>query len=277
MRQVDAIEIREKIRDKYGRTATLDGADGCGCGCCAGTQSLSDACAVETAGASSVAVGYSLEELGQAPEGADMGLGCGNPGAIAALSPGERVVDLGSGGGFDCILAARNVGDDGRVIGVDMTPEMVEKARRNALRSGMANLEFRLGEIENPPVGDGWADVVMSNCAINLSTNKPRVLEEAYRILRPGGRLAFADIVAVAELTEALRNDLEMYAACMSGAAHIDDFDRMLREAGFVDVAIRVKPEASSLLDGWFPGKNLGRWLTSAMIEATKPIRGEMR
>jgi ubiquinone/menaquinone biosynthesis C-methylase UbiE len=186
-------------------------------------------------------IGYSEAELAAVPEGANLGLGCGNPQAIAALKPGETVLDLGSGAGFDCFLAARQVGPAGHVIGVDMTPEMIRRARDNAAKAGLANVEFRLGEIEYLPVADASVDVVISNCVINLSPEKLQVFREAFRVLRPGGRLALSDIVATAELPAAVRDDLTLFTGCMAGAAHIDELEQMLSEVGFINMGQKAQ------------------------------------
>ncbi|MES9996225.1 arsenite methyltransferase [Desulfovibrio aminophilus] len=262
MRDDRDAEIRESIRSKYAETA-LAGQSGCGSGCCGSTGARSPGDLARMAG-------YSAAELHGAPDGANMGLGCGNPQAIAALQPGEVVVDLGSGGGFDCFLAARQVGERGRVIGVDMTPEMVEKARRNARSAQCANVSFRLGEIEHLPVPDGLADVVLSNCVVNLSTDKAQVFREAYRVLRPGGRLAVSDIVAIGELPETVRRDIALHAACVAGAEQVAVLEEMMREAGFQRISIRPRPESAGLLAEWFPELNLGNVLASAVIEAVK-------
>ena len=239
-------DVREVVRERYGRIAAEAPAEGC----CGGgsTCGSSDA----------VSIGYSEAELSQLPEGANLGLGCGNPQGIAALSPGETVLDLGSGGGIDCFLAARQVGDTGKVIGVDMTPQMLARARANAAKSGIGNVEFRLGEIEHLPVRDGSIDVIVSNCVVNLSPDKPAVFREAFRVLKPGGRLAISDMVAQGPLPAKLRNDLDSYTGCIGGAAEIPDLERMLSEAGFVDV--RITPKAVS--------RNL---VVSANIEARRP------
>ena len=258
------VEIRESIRTKYAETA-LSGNSGCGCG--------SGCCGPSSVGSSddlARMAGYATEELQSVPQGANMGLGCGNPQAIAALRPGEVVVDLGSGGGFDCFLAARQVGETGRVIGVDMTPEMVEKARRNAVTAQCGNVSFRLGEIEYLPVPDGIADVVLSNCVVNLSTDKAQVFREAYRVLKPGGRLAISDIVATEELPETVRQDIKLHAACVAGAERIGVLEAMMREAGFMQISIRPRPESEALLAAWLPGLHLEGSLASANIEAVK-------
>ena len=216
-------------------------------------------------------MGYSAEELAAVPEGANLGLGCGNPQAIAALKPGEVVVDLGSGAGFDCFLAARQVGDAGHVIGVDMTHEMLKKARDNAARIGAANVEFRRGELEHLPVADQTADVVISNCVINLVPDKEQVFREAFRVLRPGGRLAVADIVNTAPLSAELRADPTLLCGCIAGAAPAERIEGWLAGAGFVDVRVTPKPESRDLVRSWAPGRNLEDHVVSAMVEARKP------
>jgi len=207
-----------------------------------------------------------------------MGLGCGNPVALASLKPGETVVDLGSGGGFDCFLAAKQVGESGQVIGVDMTPDMVTKARMNAEKIGSKNVEFRLGEIEHLPVADGSADIIMSNCVINLSPDKASVYRDAFRILKPGGRLAIADIVATAPLPEEVQQNLALVSACVGGAATIDDTVKMLEDAGFAEIKIQVKEESRKLISEWVSGesKNVGDYVVSAYIEAVKPSQTEV-
>jgi arsenite methyltransferase len=238
-------DIKASVRGHY---ASIARNERCGCGsgapggCCGGAP----------AAVVSRAVGYTEAELDAVPAGANLGLGCGNPVALAALRPGEVVVDLGSGAGFDCFLAARRVGDDGRVIGVDMTPDMLDRARANAARDGAANVEFRLGEIENLPVADGVADVVISNCVINLSTDKPRVFREALRVLKPGGRLMVSDLVLGAPLPESVKRSVEAYAGCIAGAMPKDDYLDAMRAAGFADVVVEeesVYPIGSSRPD----------------------------
>jgi ubiquinone/menaquinone biosynthesis C-methylase UbiE len=222
----------------------------------------------------STLMGYSKQDLATAPEGANMGLGCGNPVALASLQTGETVVDLGSGGGFDCFLAAKQVGDAGKVIGVDMTPDMLSKARANAEKMQAENVEFRLGEIEHLPVADNSADIIMSNCVINLSPDKESVYRDAYRILKPGGRLAISDIVAIAPLPEEIQQNLALVSACVGGAATIDDTRDMLAQVGFENIKVTPKDESRKLISEWTGGdkKNAGDYVVSAYIEATKPL-----
>ena len=257
-------EIRRAVRRSYGKVATEDGA-GCGCStsCCS-----TPAPSVE---AVSQGMGYTAEEVQTVPEGANMGLGCGNPQAIAALQLGETVLDLGSGAGFDCFLAAAQVGASGRVIGVDMTPEMVSKARANAAKGGYANTEFRLGEIEHLPVADATVDVIISNCVINLSPDKAQVFRDAFRVLKAGGRLAISDIVATAELPEEVRRDLALYTGCMAGASQITELESMLHAAGFVQVGITPKDASRTFIRDWAPGSKIEELVVSANIEAVKP------
>jgi ubiquinone/menaquinone biosynthesis C-methylase UbiE len=200
-----------------------------------------------------------------------MGLGCGNPQAIASLKPREIVLDLGSGGGFDCFLAAEAVGETGKVIGVDMTPEMISKARENAAKAGFKNIEFRLGEIEHLPVADKSVDVIISNCVINLSPEKHKVFDDAFRVLKSGGRLAVSDIVATVELPEEVKDDLALYAGCMAGASLISDVEAMLRKSGFLDIRIQPKDESREFIRTWAPGRHIEDYVVSATIEAMKP------
>ena len=260
---VDSEQVKAAVRETYGRIATEERSAGCcgSTGCCGpGAEPTSDA------------LGYSDEERRGAPEGADLGLGCGNPQAIAELKSGERVLDLGSGAGFDAFLAARQVGETGSVIGVDMTAEMIAKARGNIAKTDLRNVEFRLGEIEHLPVADQSVDVIMSNCVINLSTDKPAVFREAYRVLTPGGRLAISDIVALREIPAAVRNDLEAYAGCVSGAALVAEVEGMLRDAGFEHVQVDLKSNSDALVQGWSPGAET--LVASALIRGTKPRVG---
>jgi arsenite methyltransferase len=266
MKELPHEKIRESVRKRYGEIAA-QGQSGCGC-------TPSACCSVSAPAPSSISslqIGYSQEEVQAVPEGADLGLGCGNPQAIAALQPGETVLDLGSGAGFDCFLAARQVGSTGQVIGVDMTAEMVAKARENASEACDANVEFRLGEIEHLPVADASVDVIISNCVINLSPDKGQVLREAFRVLRPGGRLAISDIVATAPMPQEVRNDLSLYAGCMAGAATIDELEDMLEESGFQKIRIQPKDESRRFIRGWAPGRKIEDLIVSATIEAVKP------
>lgn len=262
MNAVKHDEIRQAVRQQYGQIAE---GNSCGCSpsCCGSTPALAETL--------SQAVGYSADETGAVPEGANMGLGCGNPHAIAELKVGEIVLDLGSGGGFDCFLAARQVGDTGRVIGVDMTPAMISKARTNADKGGYRNVEFRLGEIENLPAADNSIDVIISNCVINLSPDKPRVFAEAFRVLKPGGRLAISDVVAFAELPDEIRQDMALLTGCMAGASLISAVEEMLSSAGFQQIRIEPKDESKSFIRDWAPGTAVTDYVVSATIEATKP------
>lgn len=219
-------------------------------------------------------MGYSAGDLQGMPEGANMSLGCGNPVALASLKPGETVVDLGSGGGFDCFLAAKEVGDTGQIIGVDMTSDMISKARRNAEKMATTNVEFRLGEIEHLPIADNTADIIMSNCVINLSPEKEAVYKDAFRVLKPGGRLAISDVLATAELPEEIKNDLALVAACIGGAATIQETKEMLHSVGFQDIKVDTNKKSQELIEKWDPDKssNAGDYVVSAYIEGIKPI-----
>ena len=215
--------------------------------------------------------GYDAEDVASVADGANLNLGCGNPGALADLDAGETVLDLGSGAGFDCFLAGQEVGDAGTVIGVDMTPEMVERARENVERNDAGNVEFRLGEIEHLPVADGVVDVVISNCVVNLSPAKEQVFAEAYRVLRPGGRLAISDVVLTADLPAAVREDPESLAACVSGASTVPALERMLSAAGFVDVSVSPKADSAAFISEWDDSRDLSDYVRSAAIEGRKP------
>ena len=263
-------ETRQAVLENY-RAVAKGSATACGGGratsCC--TPGGEDA--LVSTESFSERLGYSAEELKSAPQGADMGLGCGNPQAIAALRPGETVLDLGSGGGFDCFLAARQVGESGRVIGVDMTPEMVHKSRKNAKKGEYPNVEFRLGEIEHLPVADQSVDAIISNCVINLSPDKPRVFQETFRVLRAGGRLAVADVVATAELPAEIRNDMALLSGCIAGAASISELTEMIEAAGFREVRIHPKDGSREFIREWAPGRRIEDYVVSATIEAVKP------
>jgi len=223
-------EIKKTVREGYAQIAKQDGS------CCAPVNSCcGNANLAQTV---SKNIGYTDEELGSVPDGANLGLGCGNPVALASLAEGETVLDLGSGAGFDCFLAAKRVGKEGKVIGVDMTSEMIEKARENAQKGGYQNVEFRLGEIENIPAANNSADVIISNCVINLSPDKGKVFQEAFRVLKPGGRLMVSDIVLLKELPDFIRDSIAAYVGCISGAMRKEDYLGAIRKAGFQEVAV---------------------------------------
>jgi SAM-dependent methyltransferase len=263
-----ADEIRQKVRDSYAKVAEASNEGSC-CGpetsCCG----VSSDDAINTL--VSTRVGYSEEDLANVPKGADMGLGCGNPRAIASIKAGETVLDLGSGGGFDCFLAAAETGEQGKVIGVDMTPTMISKARANAEKGKYTYVDFRLGEIENLPVANEEVDVIISNCVINLSPDKPRVFKEAFRALKVGGRLAISDVVASTELPDEIREDLQLYSGCMAGASMISELEQILAESGFTDIRIAPKDESKDFIKDWAPGRGVEEYVLSATIEAVKP------
>jgi ubiquinone/menaquinone biosynthesis C-methylase UbiE len=222
-------KVKKLVRNRYAKVAKTNGS------CSASNMSC---CSAPSNQQVSKMIGYSEEEMNTVPEGANLGLGCGNPTAFASLKEGERVLDLGSGAGFDCFLAAKKVGKQGKVIGVDMTPEMLDKARANAKKGKYTNVEFRLGEIENLPVADNSIDVIISNCVINLAPNKKQVFEEAFRVLAPMGRLMVSDIVLLKELPESIRNNVEAYAGCISGAEIKNKYLELMRKAGFQKVKV---------------------------------------
>ena len=259
-------EIRTYVRQNYGNIAEARNQR-CGCApsCCGETQMTQSAEAV------AMTLGYSSQDVSTIPAGANMGLGCGNPQAIALLQIGELVLDLGSGGGFDCFLAANAVGKTGQVIGVDMTPEMVSKARRNAEKTDYTNVEFRLGEIEHLPVADDSIDVILSNCVINLSPEKEKVFQEALRVLKPGGRLAIADVVATAELPEAIQQDLRLYTGCIGGASSINTLETILQGVGFQNIRIQPKDDSKPFIRNWVQESHMEDYIVSATIEAMKP------
>ena len=263
----DATEVKEMVRARYGGIAAGTVAD-----CCAPTaSSCCGTPAAPSVDGKAREMGYSTEQLAAVPQGANLGLGCGNPQTIAAMKPGEVVIDLGSGAGFDCLLAARQVGATGRVIGVDMTHEMLVKARANAASLGASNIEFRLGEIEHLPIADGTADVILSNCVINLVPDKAQVFREAFRVLKPGGRLAISDVVNTQPLTAELAADRALVCGCVAGAAPVRDVEAWLQAAGFQNARVTVKPESRDLIATWAPGRGIENYVTSAIIEARKP------
>ncbi|MDD2714942.1 MAG: arsenite methyltransferase [Candidatus Wallbacteria bacterium] len=253
-----ADNLRDQVRERYAGIVKKSG-------CCCGSD-----CGTPDPEAISTALGYDKNELESIPEGANLGLGCGNPQAIADLKPGETVLDLGSGAGFDCFLAARAVGPEGHVIGVDMTSEMLAKARENLKKSKLSNVEFRLGEIEHLPVADNSVEAIISNCVVNLSPDKFAVYCEAHRVLRAGGRIAISDVVALKPLTKKLKSDLDTYGGCVGGAALVSEIKEMLEKAGFVKIRISVNEKSREFIKDWFPGSGAENYVASATIEAVK-------
>ena len=264
MKTLNNDQIHSEVRKTYGDIAT--GQSG---SCCGGGSSCAPGETTEVDELSKI-LGYSDKELKDVPEGANLGLGCGNPQAIAAIQSGETVLDLGSGAGFDAFLAAKQVGETGQVIGVDMTHEMLLKARKNAESGGYTNVEFRLGEIESLPVADNSVDVIISNCVINLSPDKTRVFQEAWRVLKPGGRLAISDVVARGELPEKAREDIALYTGCMSGASSVSDLKTYLKDAGFKEISIKPKDGSAEFIADWAPGTGMEDFVLSANIEGRK-------
>jgi ubiquinone/menaquinone biosynthesis C-methylase UbiE len=264
---MDQHDLKEMVRARYSGIAQATSGTEI---CCAPAASCCGPAATDP-DSKSRQMGYSDTELAAVPEGANLGLGCGNPQAIAALQPGEVVIDLGSGAGFDCFLAASQVGPAGKVIGVDMTHEMLKKARENAGKIGVQNVEFRLGELEHLPIADNTADVILSNCVINLVPDKAQVFREAFRTLKPGGRLAISDVVNKAPLPAELKADPTLLCGCISGAATVTETEAWLTEAGFVDVQVTPKAESRELISSWAPG--IEKFVVSAMVEGRKPTR----
>lgn len=264
--ELDATAQRRAVRNRYANIATTT-ETGCG--------SNGGCCDSESATSGSERLGYSADDIESVATGADLGLGCGNPTALASLNAGDTVLDLGAGAGFDCFLAAQQVGETGRVIGVDMTPEMVEKARDNVAKNGATNVEFRLGEIEHLPVADQTVDVIISNCVINLSPEKSQVFSEAFRALRPGGRLAISDVVMTAPVPDSVRANPESVAACVGGASTIDDLTEMLAAAGFENVEIAPNGESSEFIREWDDALDLSDYIVSATITGEKPESGD--
>jgi len=267
--ELSAAEQRRIVRDRYGEIATSSSSccgDTGASSCC--SDSNSDRAAYDD---QSRLLGYADEELDAVESGANLGLGCGNPTAIASLEDGATVLDLGSGAGFDCFLAAREVGSDGHVIGVDMTPEMVETARENITKNDATNVEFRLGEIEHLPVADESVDVILSNCVVNLSPDKSQVFSEAFRVLRPGGRLAISDVVQTTQFPEAVQQDPASVAGCVAGASPISELESMLDEVGFTAISIDPQEESEAFIRDWDDERDVSDYIVSATIEGQKP------
>jgi arsenite methyltransferase len=278
-------EIRQTVREGYGKIAKEAGSSCCGSDakdskgkCCCNSNTSTQA------REASKSVGYTDEDMDSVPDGANLGLGCGNPLALASIKEGETVLDLGSGAGFDCFLAANKVGSKGHVIGVDMTPEMLEKARKNASQNNYTNVEFRMGEIEALPVADNTVDVIISNCVINLSVDKPRVFREAYRVLKPGGRIMVSDIVLTKELPENVRKSIRAYIGCVAGASLETDYLGAIEAAGFQEVRVTNTtrldygsmgddPAVGAMVEeiGIEQAKELGRSIQSIKVSAVKP------
>lgn len=258
--------VKQEVREAYGSVVESNNQNkSCGnARSCCGVSAKPDP-------AYSQELGYTQEELNSAPEGSNMGLGCGNPQAIASLKPGEIVLDLGAGGGFDAFLAARKVGNTGKVYGVDMTPAMLHTARTNAARDGYKNVEFLLGEIEHLPLPDKTVDVIISNCVINLSTNKEQVFQESFRVLKDGGRLAISDMVAYKPLPPEMVENKELYCNCISGAIPINDLKKILSESGFTDIVVETQEDSCMFIKDWVPGSDAENYVISAKIKATKP------
>ncbi len=269
--QKQADETRQNVRKSYAEVAQASNNGNC-CGTEGSCCGVSDDIAINTL--ISTRLGYSEDDLENVPEGADMGLGCGNPRAIASIKVGETILDLGSGGGFDCFLAAAETGKTGFVIGIDMTPTMISKARDNALKGAYNHVEFRLGEIEHIPVANDTVDVIISNCVINLSPDKRQVFNESFRVLKPGGRLAISDIVASTELPEEIKNDLDLYSGCIAGASLIAELQAILKDSGFEQINIVPKDESKEFIKDWAPGRGVEEYVLSATIEAIKPGNG---
>ncbi len=259
---MDSRIVKANVQKHYGEIARVSSGSCCSpanSSCCGDTSAYSES------------LGYAPEDMSAAPSESNLGLGCGNPQAIANLHTGEVVLDLGSGAGFDCFLATKQVGESGKVIGVDMTPEMITRAQTNAKKGGYNNVEFRLGEIESLPVADASVDVIISNCVINLSPDKPRVFREAFRVLKLGGRLAISDIVACIPLSKEIRDDAALIFSCIGGAATIEELIETIRASGFEEVQILPKAESKKFIKDWVVGMSIEDLVVSATIQARKP------
>lgn len=266
---MDKETIRGHIRKRYAKVAKCETAS-----CCTTSNSCCNSSETDLS-AVTQKLGYSEQDFYDAPYESNMGLGCGNPVAIASLKEGETVLDLGSGGGFDCFIARKKVGKAGRVIGVDMTSDMINLARKNAEKSGYNNVEFRLGEIEHLPVADNSVDVIISNCVVNLSVDKEQVFRETYRVLKTRGRLSLSDVVAIAELPDSIKQDVDMVASCIGGAEQVDTIKEMLNRVGYTEIKITLnkitlKENNKDAIDSLAPGTSIDNYVASAIIEAIK-------
>ena len=267
--------IKKLVRESYGKIAKQYSN-------CCGNKTSCSCSKSNNFDEISKSIGYTEKDIKEIPVGSNLGLGCGNPIAYTSLKEGETVLDLGSGAGFDCFLAANKVGVKGKVIGVDMTPEMLEKARENALKGNYENIEFRLGEIENLPVGDNSVDVAISNCVINLSADKQRVFREVYRVLKPGGRIAISDTALLKSLPKRIQESIEAYVGCVGGAVIIDKYKRIVEASGLKDVRITVKgssecidpdtkgPPGRAILDGLGEDESLEEYVVSVYVDGHK-------
>lgn len=268
---MDKIEIKQKVKEGYAKVAK--NSSSCCCGSSANLFNSNSCCGSSSLSADSIGqqIGYSDKEMSAVPDGANLGLGCGNPTALAGLKSGETVLDLGSGAGFDCFLAANKVGENGKVIGVDMTPEMIQKAKENAVKNNYKNVEFRLGEIEKLPVDDDTIDAVISNCVINLSPDKKQVFKETFRVLKKGGRIMVSDIVLLKELPCHVKNSVQAYISCVSGAVLKEDYIKSIKEAGFSDV--KITEENVSSIEYMIKGFDNGNenLIASIKVSAVKP------
>ena len=258
-------DLREEVRKAYKEVVdSTEKGESCGVGtnCCSVPVVMNTDYIMK--------LGYAKEEIEKMPPGANMGLGCGNPRSISALKQGEIVLDLGSGGGFDAFIASTKVGPMGKVYGVDMTPEMIAKARRLAKEHNFTNVEFLLGEIEHVPLASSTVDVVISNCVVNLSTDKKQTFQEAYRVLKEGGRIAISDIVASAVLPTEQKNNVQLYCGCVSGAVSVEELGQILHEVGFKNISFEIKEESRAFLKDWYPGTGIENYVVSAYIRAEK-------
>lgn len=261
---LESNEVKNEVKKVYGDIAKSNCS---GCSCNRSFESPISSIPIEEY---SKSLGYTTEDLSEVKEQANLGLGCGNPTAIASLKEGETVIDLGSGGGFDAFLAAKKVGPSGRVIGIDMTQEMINLATENALKRAATNVEFKLGEIENMPVDDNSVDVIISNCVVNLSADKEKVFKEAVRVLKSGGRFAISDIVATSKLPNNIKNDMNKYTGCIGGALEIDVLKSMMESVGFKEVQINVKEDSRAFIATWAPETKIEEYVASADILGIK-------